>query len=926
MAEQEPGAKRREFRAECVRTAQTLRGSGLAPLAIYLLRTALGLRRHYYDDIRRKQTIAVYNRLAAGVFYSLALFRDFLEHNPVIISSPCQGFDDIQSRLIQMQDELSSLTNMVRDARITDPVPLDGGISSELAAQEHVGAVPSKVNSRTASTPLAQGHLVRDDTGSVEKYHGPWTLIARCRDFAADLATFFGNDDATLTRLVHQMSNHAQGQWTFDKPEDMEQQNHDQNRIGLPSRHILSVVVDSFLDRGEIGADIFLQSSLQKAIQKAYTNPASPESESWAVCFNLIILLVISTEQGTSKHDPFVQPLLHAVNAAAWRPALYMSQRLVNVQALALLSLVLQQLHSESLGDALFSQACILAQSLGLHQTGFGLGSSPLSDDESQERQKVYMSLYVRDFGSSIARGSLTWLPHSALQFPPPVRTKTENSKTDPLSPKTPTTTFFDRNQVAWYELSRIQSRLHRHIFPAETAPVLRPEHRVSSHSLRQSLELWSQKYGVPALSAPTTVNDISLHLAFLGTRMQILGAVDKTKKESTTSAQLLHDARLSALLLIVACAPQRDEDMLKRLNWLLNTRKAASNAATANSQTPPSSPSPTPSSLTMDSKPCATPWPQHVGVHRLALSFPVIAPFIIARNILGMEEGTSDNTGRNPSQMERDAFSEEHTHAIDVAEDFALLQALHTSFANVQTITANSSDNHAVKLGRVVQSLLDIIATVKNANPTESDARNLGLGNTYNNHFSPTTATNAIDPLLTPAISPRFQHSPQKPPQHSNHVPTTSFDTQMGLPEPASPDLSSAGATTAFLESPWANHTTTFSSRSPSASAAINLGGLTASSGSEPHAVTAVTSPEISFDFSQFINHMNPDSINGMVWEDPREHSDVSPTTPHGQGMHPMDGMGRRKHGKRQRTSFSLGDEEEEEENIAGGFAAQFA
>ncbi|KAK3681668.1 hypothetical protein B0T22DRAFT_522870, partial [Podospora appendiculata] len=565
------------------------------------------------------------------------------DHVECVYSSPvkrvnhvkvlCQGFDDIQIRLIQMQDELSSLTNMVRDARISDRAPLYDDISSESAAQEHLGAAPFKVNVRTPSTLRTQGHLVRDDTGLTEKYHGPWTLVALCRGFTTDLSTSFDNDHATLNQLMERMSRHAQGQWTFDKPEEIAQ-SHEQNRIALPSRQILSAVVDSFLDREEIGADIFLQSSLQKAIQKAYGNPESPESESWAVCFNLIILLVISTEQGTSKHDPFVQPLLHAINAAAWRPALCMSQRLVNVQALALLSLVLQQLHSESLGDALFAQACMLTQSIGIHQTGFGPGSSPLSVEESQERQKVFLSLCVRDIGFSIARGSIAWLPHSTLQFLPQVTLGTE--KPDTLSPETPTTNLSGRNQVAWYELAGIQRRLHRLVFPEEAPPVSAPEQRASFSSLRRSLECWSQTNGIPASSPPAIVDEISLHLAFLGTRMQILGAVGRTRKEKTTSTQLLHDARLCALLLAASCAPRRDEDILQRLDTLLNTHTAASNATTASSQTLPSSPSPTPSSLRMESKPSATAsWLQRISVHRLALSFPVVAPFIIARNIL---------------------------------------------------------------------------------------------------------------------------------------------------------------------------------------------------------------------------------------------------------------------------------------------------
>ncbi|KAF2676587.1 hypothetical protein K458DRAFT_321559, partial [Lentithecium fluviatile CBS 122367] len=181
--------------------------------------------------------------------------------------------------------------------------------------------------------------------------------------------------------------------------------------ICLPPRQFLAVMLDTFLRQADYSTDIFSSQTIYEAVESVYREPSSPASEPWALCFNLIILLALGTEHPVRGDDPFVRPILQAAHVAARKPSFFMSLRLVNVQALALLSLLSQQYHTETFGDSIFAQACILAKATGLHQTSHGVRSD-LSPEEAEEREKVFRSLYIRDRYSATTHGSQSWLPN----------------------------------------------------------------------------------------------------------------------------------------------------------------------------------------------------------------------------------------------------------------------------------------------------------------------------------------------------------------------------------------------------------------------------------------------------------------------------------------------------------------------------------
>lgn len=244
----------------------------------------------------------------------------------------CESFDDIQDRVIMMQGELSWLTATLKRSNVAGQLELDS--ERELP---FVDMSPPSESVDTAAHPVMPGHVVRDGGTQLESYYGPWTLVALCREFEADLASHVGSgNDEVVGGLINKM--------LFDttrtdddnldlgtRPRQLD------SSIRLPPRQLLCVMLDNFLKQVDYSTDIFCRPTIYEAVERAYKEPSSPTSEPWALCFNLIILLTLGAEHPIHSEDPFVRPMLQAAHAAARRPSFFMSPRLVNVQTLALL-------------------------------------------------------------------------------------------------------------------------------------------------------------------------------------------------------------------------------------------------------------------------------------------------------------------------------------------------------------------------------------------------------------------------------------------------------------------------------------------------------------------------------------------------------------------------------------------------------------
>lgn len=230
-----------------------------------------------------------------------------------------------------MQGEISWLTQTLKQSNISERPKPDGQRNSQA-----VGVSPSFRIAEDVSSPAKAGHVVRDGGTQIERYYGPWTLVAQCRSFEGDLSSHDARTtDETLGSMVRGMLCDIESSVDDNLDFDNDGRPLDTN-ICLPPRQLLSVMLDSFLKHADYSTDIFCHSTIYEAIDRTYKEPLGPLSEAYSLCFNLIILLTLGAEHPVHSEDPFVRPMLQAAHITTRKANLLMTPRLVNVQALAL--------------------------------------------------------------------------------------------------------------------------------------------------------------------------------------------------------------------------------------------------------------------------------------------------------------------------------------------------------------------------------------------------------------------------------------------------------------------------------------------------------------------------------------------------------------------------------------------------------------
>lgn len=393
----------------------------------------------------------------------------------------------------------------------------------------------------------------------------------------------------------------------------------------------------------------------------------------------------------------------------------------------------MQQYHTDNktLGDSFFTHACTLARESGLTQAGPGLLSrSGLSAVEAEERDKIFRSLFIRDRYSVIARGAPAWLPGAAPGAPlSPSISIVDGQEAYPSH-------AFGSPHAPHWELVEVQDQLHRLLYSTDLPAMSTSERRTALARLQQKLRRWTQTHKVPSSHHPTTVDEISLHLALLGTRIRMLDT-DNIANGATcsTSPQVINDARLSCLLVATSCTYHRNQALVNRLHRLLNKTDLTEGFRTHQWSAPssprlPSSPVLALASSATDTPPRAdirTPPRSSSGLrqasfvaplpfHRLENVFPVAAVFVLTRHILGIGASTS------PSQSASTADPSDEHRPDGIDQDILLLEALLPCFRSTAPHAAEvargtvSSDVQGSKLGRTIQHLVDIIRAIVGA------------------------------------------------------------------------------------------------------------------------------------------------------------------------------------------------------------------
>ncbi|KAI9652382.1 MAG: hypothetical protein M1831_006860 [Alyxoria varia] len=431
----------------------------------------------------------------------------------------------------------------------------------------------------------------------------------------------------------------------------------DQNPIRLPPKQFLMVVQNQFFQQADSVTDVFVQSAFRANVEHIYSRPVTAADEAWAIIFNTVILLVLGSEVSAGGAEPligsqFARPFLVTLRTALSNPRVLMATKLINVQALALLSVAAQKYYPSGVAESIFAQACVLARSMGLHQAH--ATSDGVSAEETEERMKTFKSLYLRDKSFSISRGSICWLPSFDCG----------------LSPALGQESFVEPNWNARLQLAKLQEEVYRHFHSAEPETQSPAKHRSTLKRIEQNLEKWADAHGIFSSSA-TGIRDVDIRLEFLAARI----CAFRDSLEESHRRQALIDSKASCLLLLISYG-KHDSSMVEQLENLplsKNQLKAPGRIAGPNGVAKERSGEQSP-----------------LLSHSLLDTFSNPAPFLLVRNFL-------------ESKAEDDPPDE---------SDMNLLQRVCSCYKEVDGKT--QANNHTRQFGSAIERLLEIVEVAK--------------------------------------------------------------------------------------------------------------------------------------------------------------------------------------------------------------------
>lgn len=652
--------------------------------------------------------------------------------------------------MVLVQEDISGLIDLVKNAGISQQMPFDD--THNLLELSEITLIN---NASTDSSLVAAGQVLRDSSMLVERFHGPWTLAADCRDLSTQLTSHAGFNESIGGLLNRTMKDAVDIddeqvlQLFDDKPME-------QHAPCLPPKQFLTVMLDTFFRLADYQTDIFLSQHVDQAVDVVYRDPSNPSHLIWILCLNLMTLLALGVDQPLNRDDHFVKPILQTVHTIAAKPSLFMSQRLITVQALALLSLLAEQYHSEILADHTFIQACILAKTMGLNHTDGTTSPSDFSPVEVEERRMVFRSLYMRDRCSTTTWGVLLWLPSPHHM-----------NGSERYSSATADTGFgLNRALSARWELTMIQDALHNALVQANNTSKSLHQRSMALARVQQRLRAWSKRHEVPGPDPPAATEDISLSLAFLGTYIRAFQAGRNTNSNSpglaSNSEQELHAARLSCLLIATSCSSNPDGAFMDRLERLLEATSSSESrhsvsAASSASSSPPSSPVQHAQELNPFSNrsKMSSLGPHPLPLHRLVNGFPCTSLFTLTRSIIE----TANTASRMTEQHDLQSPLQE------VTQDTQLLAALLACFNDAASTARQDAGNRIHRVVAVTCDLIEIIhALNSNTHTTASKTRSLpvpGDDNTMDVFVDLQHAMPSTMPLLLSSTAARPRDVP---------------------------------------------------------------------------------------------------------------------------------------------------------------------
>ncbi|KAL8701086.1 MAG: hypothetical protein Q9201_005106 [Fulgogasparrea decipioides] len=512
----------------------------------------------------------------------------------------------------------------------------------------------------------------------------------------------------------------------------------------LSPKHYVMKAQARFFEQVDYVTDVFVQDNFLANVHRVYASQIRQLDEPWVISFKTVVLLVLGSELLGASSSSVIGGLASSFflpsSAALVNVRLLMAPRLINVQALILLSVLAQQQDSQEQSDLLFAQACTMAKAMGLHKAQAIPDAA--SAEEQQERWMVCRSLYLRDKGLTVSRGSVSWLPESNFSQILGIGSDQRRTYSGRL------------------ELASLQDKIY---WLAHSPKRLRRSSKKVQGILtqiQQGLEDLARSHGLFNTHDHRT-RCTTLQLDFLSTR---IGALLESPVPS--HGKLVRaDARASCLVLLLARG-DCNETVQEQYNRLISTRSSA--------YPPPSDEDARLGGIATGSDGSIQPnsdYTSSLNLLGLLDAFPASVFFVLVRHVLW------------PSEQDDGTSAE---------DDLALLRKVHACYHENASLMPPGSYRH--KVGSIFQLFLQIVSLLRDGQsadpilPQPSSLRDK-------------TSMSARTPLPLSDNPESSQHPMDVGMPAFSAWPTP--NSMQDLPWGISPDLSGSGEVAAMLSLP---------------------------------------------------------------------------------------------------------------------------
>jgi hypothetical protein len=274
----------------------------------------LRLFRHREESKSYEATVgSLWNRC------SLSIFTCILSVN---------NFGELEERLTTIEKGVNQLIEISQSQKQSSP--------------PEVSLTRSRLSAEFDKHPqIDDRYIIQIQDDGIEHYHGPCSLESLCCDFRSFMQGYTemdGNNNGsahTNQQILHQICAPTSTPLTSQDSETV--------TTLLPPKPFLLMSCPLFFQQQDTIVDIFNQALFWKNVHRVYSRPLTQIDSPWALCFTVIILLVLGQDQHIMMtSDPvmrsqLVGPLIASIRRSSTSIKLFMAPKLINIQALILL-------------------------------------------------------------------------------------------------------------------------------------------------------------------------------------------------------------------------------------------------------------------------------------------------------------------------------------------------------------------------------------------------------------------------------------------------------------------------------------------------------------------------------------------------------------------------------------------------------------